>query len=138
MRRIILASHGALAEGMADTIAMIIGEQPQLSALSLRPGGHPDLLRNQIEQEMAIHPEDEWIILTDLWGGSVNNSLLTLCLKPHVHVIAGMNLCLALQLCLLGEGELSELLEQAVQEGRQGLIYGNAALHTKQQDEELF
>ena len=50
MREIILASHGALASGMADTARMIIGDDPHLSTLALLPGSHPDCLKRQIEE----------------------------------------------------------------------------------------
>ncbi len=35
MKRLILASHGRLAEGMADTARMFIGDQTELIPLSL-------------------------------------------------------------------------------------------------------
>lgn len=41
MREIILASHGALASGMADTARMIIGDDPHLSTLALLPAVIP-------------------------------------------------------------------------------------------------
>ena len=103
MREIILASHGALAAGMADTAQMIIGDQPGLRILSLQPGSHPDALKRQIENWLAETSADEVLILTDLWGGSVNNALLGLTQDPRVHIIAGMNLNLVLQLCLSPE-----------------------------------
>ena len=103
MREIILASHGALASGMADTARMIIGDDPHLSTLALLPGSHPDCLKRQIEERLAAGTADEFLILTDLWGGSVNNALLALAQDPRVHIVAGMNLNLVLQLCLSPE-----------------------------------
>ena len=59
MREIILASHGALAAGMADTARMIIGDDPHLSTLALLPGSHPDCLKRQIEERLAAGTADE-------------------------------------------------------------------------------
>ena len=41
MKRLILASHGRLAEGMADTARMISGDQTELIPLSLVSGMQP-------------------------------------------------------------------------------------------------
>ena len=133
MREIILASHGALAAGMADTAQMIIGDQPGLRVLSLQPGSHPDALKRQIENWLAETSADEVLIFTDLWGGSVNNALLGLTQDPRVHIIAGMNLNLVLQLCLL-----TDVIPAALKEARQGMIYGNAVLACPQAEDELF
>ena len=108
MREIILASHGALAAGMADTAQMIIGDQPGLRVLSLQPGSHPDALKRQIENWLAETSADEVLILTDLWGGSVNNALLGLTQDPRVHIIAGMNLNLVLSVLLGDHDDVSE------------------------------
>ena len=137
MREIILASHGALASGMADTARMIIGDDPHLSTLALLPGSHPDCLKRQIEERLAAGTADEFLILTDLWGGSVNNALLALTQDPRVHIIAGMNLNLVLQLCLSPE-PLAQAIPAALAEARQGMIYGNAVLACPQTEDELF
>ena len=49
MKRLILASHGRLAEGMADTARMIIGDQTELIPLSLVSGMQPELLKAKVE-----------------------------------------------------------------------------------------
>lgn len=131
MREIILASHGALASGMADTARMIIGDDPHLSTLALLPGSHPDCLKRQIEERLAAGTADEFLILTDLWGGSVNNALLALAQDPRVHIVAGMNLNLVLQLCLSPE-PLAQAIPAALAEARQGMIYGNASWLVRQ------
>ena len=100
MKRLILASHGRLAEGMADTARMIVGDQTELIPLSLVSGMQPELLKTKVEGMIKSWPGELTVILTDLWGGSVNTALLPLCADAHVHLIAGMNLNLVLQLCL--------------------------------------
>lgn len=104
---------------------MIIGDDPHLSTLALLPGSHPDCLKRQIEERLAAGTADEFLILTDLWGGSVNNALLALAQDPRVHIVAGMNLNLVLQLCLSPE-PLAQAIPAALAEARQGMIYGNA------------
>ena len=96
-----------------------------------------DLMKRQIESGLAETSADEVLILTDLWGGSVNTALLGLTQDPRVHIIAGMNLNLVLQLCLSPE-PLAEVIPAALKEAQQGMIYGNAVLACPQAEDELF
>lgn len=38
MREVILASHGRFAEGIEDSVTMIIGKQENLKTFGMRPG----------------------------------------------------------------------------------------------------
>ena len=51
----------------------------------------------QIEQIFnEISVEDEVVILTDLLAGSVNQKFVPYSSRPHTHLVAGMNLPLAM------------------------------------------
>ena len=81
-REIVLASHGHLAEGLLDTLTMILGELPHPTrALCLLPGESPDLLARE---------------LVDLFGASVFTSLCRLSPLDNAVIVAGMNVSLAL------------------------------------------
>lgn len=73
MRKVILMSHGNLAEGILQSLEMIAGKQPQMLAISayLTP---EENLEESIQTLLETTPaDDELIIVTDLFGGSVNN-----------------------------------------------------------------
>ena len=96
-REIVLASHGHLAEGLLDTLMMILGELPHPTrALCLLPGESPDLLARELEHEVREHPETRFIILVDLFGASVFTSLCRLSPLDNAVIVAGMNVSLAL------------------------------------------
>ena len=121
MRHVILASHGNLARGMADTIAMIVGEVSNLSTFVLERDDM-DPISNQVRRELdSFDPADEVIICTDMVGSSVNNDMVGLLDDyPQVTLISGMNLPLVITLALdegpATEEELDEIIAQA-QEG---------------------
>ena len=121
MRHVILASHGNLARGMADTIAMIVGEVSNLSTFVLERDDM-DPISNQVRRELdSFDPADEVIICTDMVGSSVNNDMVGLLGDyPQVTLISGMNLPLVITLALdegpATEEELDEIIAQA-QEG---------------------
>ena len=137
MKRMILASHGMLAEGMANTAKMIIGDQVQFTTFSLLPGCHPDQIREQILDLVKKDPQDEFLVVSDLWGGSVNNSLLTLCTCSNVHLVAGMNLNLILQLAL-NEGCDEQQIRSAIREAREGMVYCNDEFYKAVNDQDFF
>ena len=138
MKRLILASHGRLAEGMADTARMIVGDQTELIPLSLVSGMQPELLKTKVEGMIKSWPGELTVILTDLWGGSVNTALLPLCADAHVHLIAGMNLNLVLQLCLSDVETGGMTIESILNEAQKSMVYGNAKLNEIPQEESWF
>lgn len=138
MKRLILASHGRLAEGMADTARMIVGDQTELLPLSLVSGMQPELLKTKVEGMIKSWPGELTVILTDLWGGSVNTALLPLCADAHVHLIAGMNLNLVLQLCLSDVETGGMAIESILNEAQKSMVYGNAKLNEIPQEESWF
>lgn len=138
MKRLILASHGRLAEGMADTARMIVGDQTELIPLSLVSGMQPELLKTKVEGMIKSWLGELTVILTDLWGGSVNTALLPLCADAHVHLIAGMNLNLVLQLCLSDVETGGMAIESILNEAQKSMVYGNAKLNEIPQEESWF
>ena len=108
MRHVILASHGNLARGMADTIGMIVGEVNNLSTFVLERDDK-DSISNQVRRELdSFDPADEVIICTDMVGSSVNNDMVGLLGDyPQVTLISGMNLPLVITL-VMDEGPSSD------------------------------
>lgn len=128
MRKIILASHGKLSEGMVDSVQMILGQREELSFFSLYPGEHPDQLLQELENLINAHPNDEFIVVTDILGGSVNNALMHLLANPRVHLITGMNLGLVITLCSSENENTEEMIHEVLNETKNYIVYANDLL----------
>ncbi|UPM40893.1 PTS sugar transporter subunit IIA, partial [Pediococcus acidilactici] len=90
--KIILASHGALAKGMKDTLDMIVGNQVSIQAYSAYDEENVDFA-SDISQQITREVNEQFIIVTDVMGGSVNNAMTELVLRyKNVFLITGMNL----------------------------------------------
>ena len=64
----------------------------------------------------SVGEEDKVILLSDLYGGSVNQVMYTYLTKPNTTLIAGVNLALVLDLAIredISEEEIKELVEQS-------------------------
>lgn len=122
MNKIILASHGELSQGMKQTAGMIIGEGEQIFALSaFRDEDEP--IKEQVARLLAEIGDEDVYLLTDIFGGSVNNDLFDLQRSyPGVHLLSGMNLPLIIGIATQPGKILEEQLAVIIEESRQGLI----------------
>lgn len=94
MRKFLLASHAYLAKGMKSSLELILGEQECVDVLCAYTDEQYDI-KVEIEKKLtALQPEDELIVITDLFGGSVNNEFTSLLTNTDkkIYLISGMNL----------------------------------------------
>ena len=124
MRKLLVATHGRFASGIMETFKLIMGENEDISEISayVEPG-----FDMQKEAEKKIHEldeEDELIIVADIMGGSVANVLSSYIQSEKVHIITGLNLPLLIGLAQDLDSDVStdELIENAIQMGREGIV----------------
>lgn len=97
MRRLILASHGSLAEGMLSAAEMIMGPCDDIAAYGLSKYKNPIDIYQHLKQEITKSANDEYLILCDINGGSVHSQLLHLCEYENVYIVTGMALSMVLE-----------------------------------------
>ncbi|MDT2757160.1 PTS fructose IIA subunit [Enterococcus asini] len=112
MRRILCMSHGPLAKGMIETLKIIVGELNNVDVLCAYIDGNNDV-EQMIDAYLKDHVDDELIVVTDIFGGSINNEWLKRLSKlPKVFLISGMHLSLLVELYLKCQSvPFSKLLE---------------------------
>lgn len=122
MNKIVLASHGDLAQGMRQTAEMIIGTSENIYALSaFRDEDEP--IGVQMERLLEKIGYEDVYLLTDIFGGSVNNDLLAIQqAHPEVTLVAGMNLPLVISVATQFQQIDEELLAHLIEESQQGMI----------------
>lgn len=123
LRQIILASHGTLSIGMADSIAMIMGDVTKdIRTFALKIGENPNDFKEQIEKEIKVHQQNEYIFVCDIKGGSVFNSLSQLAIYSNVIVYSGMNMNMILEILLSRSSFLIEENSHRIMDiGKQGI-----------------
>ena len=132
--KIILASHGALAKGMKDTLDMIVGNQVSIQAYSAYDEENVDFA-SDISQQITREVNEQFIIVTDVMGGSVNNAMTELVLRyKNVFLITGMNLPLVLSLATYSGDSDLKALDELVQEGKRGLINVNKMVESAKEE----
>ena len=100
MSKIILASHSNLAKGLKETLEYILPSVKEIIAIPAYIDDKP--LHETIDDVLGNINEDEQVIVfTDLMGGSVNQEFSKKIGRNNYFVIAGVNLPLLLNVCLL-------------------------------------
>ena len=96
---IILASHGAFAEGIKESAQMIFGNQEKFEAVVLKPSMGPEEFRANLESAIAKLDCEQILFLCDLWGGTPFNQS-SAALDGHEDkwaIVAGLNLPMVIE-----------------------------------------
>lgn len=127
MRKFLIVSHGEFAGGMRSALELITGHAPQVVVLQ----AYVDENRS-VENEIAglLGDGAEWVVFTDLLGGSITNQVLRVAAElgvlGSVHIVAGMNLPVVIEVVMADpETPVTEVLREAIGLAREQLVYVN-------------
>ena len=137
MKRIILASHGGMAAGVADTLRMVMGEIPNLHVLAIQRDDKETITVPARALMESFASDDNVYVLTDMTGSSVNNSMVELLAEyPNMTLISGMNMPLALTVAMPGFEPVGEAVDAMVEECRAAITNCSAALRDIDDEED--
>lgn len=138
MRKYLLASHGTFAEGLKNSLELILGPQRNVLCISAYVTEETDILKEALNIIHSLNPEDELIIFSDILGGSVNNNLISLVQDSGVHLVTGMNLPLVLNIISSDtEPNIKDIIKDSLQQSKEGMLYYNEIEQTSSKDEEF-
>lgn len=125
MKRFIIASHGNFAAGILDSVELIMGKQENFEPLCAYRDGDNDI-KDRVKQLIESKaPEDELIIITDVFKGSVNNEFMNYIDRKNVYLVAGMNLALLLELVVNQDEDTPVMLREAIKTAQETIVYCN-------------
>ncbi len=142
MRRLLVATHGRFAEGIGETLGLILGASQPLEILNAYTVPDFDMAKAAKDYVSGLGEEDELIVAADVFGGSVANAFAEYTADGRVHVVTGLNLPLLIVLVsMLGsEGSsgnsLEEMIQNAIEEAKEGIVYVNKVIEKTMQEEE--
>lgn len=119
MKKILVASHGHLASGIKSSVQILTGMADQVEAVDCYVDDSDYTPRIQAFID-SVGPDDEGVIFTDIYGGSVFQKVVLL--EPEkrgiLHV-TGMNLGLVIETLITGDPLSKESLSQSLELARQ-------------------
>ena len=124
----LLISHGGMAEGMLDSMELIMGSCEQMHTVSLCAGEDFESFRTKVMDAIRLLDSgDGVLVFVDLYGASPFNAAVYAAARMaqegrNVRVLAGMNLAMLLETAAMRiSSSLQELVAIAGAAGRDGI-----------------
>lgn len=140
---IILASHGAFAEGIYQSGSMIFGEQENVKAVTLMPNEGPDDVRAKMQAAIeSFDDQNEVLFLVDLWGGTPFNQANNLVGenpdKPWA-IVSGMNLPMVIEAysARFSMDKAQDIAASILQSAKDGVRVSPESLEPKEEKAEV-
>lgn len=133
-KKVILVSHGKLSEGMMHSVQMIIGKNESLSCYGMMPGEHYSTIVDKIEMQAKENPKIQYVIIADLFGGSVCNGCTSLTDLPNVKLISGMNMAIVIEMVLAQAPVSDEMIDEGIENCKEGITHVSKDLVKSQGD----
>lgn len=123
MRKFLLASHGKFAEGIYNSLQIILGENINVSTICAYVNGKDDMESMVKSHINSLKREEELIVITDLFGGSVNNEFMKHIKNKQVHLVSGMNLHLLIEIITSQNPNTKEMINYAINQSKESIKY---------------
>lgn len=125
-KKLLIATHSVFADGIKNAMELVTGEQNSVSTLCAYTNDMTEVETPIKEIIDALCDDEELIVTTDIFGGSVNNEFMKYLSKSNIYLIAVVNLPLLFELIMNLESENTvQMIETAVKNARKQLQYCN-------------
>lgn len=121
MNKVLIVTHSILAEGFYKSIDFLSGMTANLSFIDAYVDDSDWTKKAKKFLEDNCTSENNVVVLTDLFGGSVNQKMTLMLNDYKFTLITGVNLPLALSLALQTEPLTKDKCQQLISEARQQL-----------------
>ncbi|GAQ24895.1 PTS sugar transporter subunit IIA [Tepidanaerobacter syntrophicus] len=144
MIKFVFASHGMLAEGMLNSLELIIGKQNNVYTVCAYKDENFELAKTIDKIFESIGRDDKLIVITDIFGGSINNEFLSRLNEKKFYLISGLNLPLVIDLVVslkdknsIEDKELDKNITEIVARSIKSIKYCNQILDEVPCDEDF-
>ena len=97
MLKIFISSHGHFASGIKSSVEILAGQKPNITVFDAYI--NQESVQEHLDRFFeSVSEDDQVLLLSDLYGGSVNSVMYTYLTKPNTTLVAGVNLALVLEL----------------------------------------
>ena len=130
----IIVSHGKLGEELLNALTIILGEAPNIEAISI--GWYDEIEESKKKINQSLKRVDQKIgvvIFTDMFGGTPSNLSFSFQKDDRVEVITGVNLPMLIKfVSLQRSNNLKEVARKVVEQGKKNIHLASALLGSKQ------
>ena len=130
----IIVSHGKLGEELLNALTIILGEAPNIEAISI--GWYDDVEDSKKKINQSLKRVDQKIrvvIFTDMFGGTPSNLSFSFQKDDRVEIITGVNLPMLIKfVSLQRSNNLKEVARKVIEQGKKNIHLASALLGSKQ------
>ncbi len=130
----IIVSHGRLAEELLNALTIILGEAPNIEAISI--GWYDDVedSKKKINQSLKrVDQKNGIVIFTDMFGGTPSNLSFSFLRDNQIEIITGVNLPMLIKfVSLQRSNNLKDVSKKVVEQGKKNIHLASALLSSKQ------
>ena len=126
----VLVSHGKLGEELLNALTIILGEAPNIEAISI--GWYDDVQESKKKINQSLKRVDQKngvVIFTDMFGGTPSNLSFAFQKDGLVEIITGVNLPMLIKfVSLQRSNHLVEVARKVVDQGKKNIHLASALL----------
>ena len=130
----IIVCHGRMAEELLNALTIILGEAPNIEAISI--GWYDDVedSKKKINQSLKrVDQKSGAVIFTDMFGGTPSNLSFSFLKENQVEVITGVNLPMLIKFCSLQRSSsLKDVARKVVEQAKKNIHLASQILAAKQ------
>lgn len=130
----LIVSHGKLAEELLNTLTIILGEAPNIEAISI--GWYDDVedSKRKINQSLKkLNQKNGVVVFTDMFGGTPSNLSFSFLKENQVEIITGVNLPMLIKfVSLQRSNNLKEVARKVVEQGKKNIHLVGELLSSKE------
>jgi PTS system mannose-specific IIA component len=129
----VIVCHGRMAEELLNALTIILGEAPNIEAISI--GWYDDVedSKKKIAQSLKrVDQKSGIVIFTDMFGGTPSNLSFSFFKENHVEIITGVNLPMLIKfVSLQRNNNLKDVSKKVVDQGKKNVHLVSALLGSK-------
>lgn len=136
--KIILASHGKFASGILSSLKLLYGNTDSVTAMDCYIDPKYDLQKN-VKKVIDENSNNRLLVITDIFGGSVNNEFLKYIKEPNFYLVSGLNLPFLLELMtqITETRDLESLIKNVLDNSKKSIQFCNESIKKINKEEDF-
>ena len=132
--KILVIGHGRFAEGVKSAAQIIVGDLSEVTFMNT----YVDDIDFHVELDKYFSNNTNILVLTDLFGGSVNQAIMQYITKENIEIITGVNIPLVLEILLSNITGKNLDIREIVSNAKEQIMFVNDVLENSNNGEGEF
>lgn len=129
--KILVIGHGRFAEGIKSVANKIVGDLSEVTFMNT----YVDDIDFHVELDNYFSKNNNVLVLTDLFGGSVNQAIIQYITKVNINIITGINIPLILEILLSNTIGNDLDFRQIISSAKEQIVFVNNMLENLNNEE---